>query len=209
MSPWSSLQALTARNRELLLSWHDPLQSADGDAQPDGHGFGPEPSFGSGWNQIPTESGRVSAGSREASAGGGWDANQTVSWTSVAGPTTSAAPASDSLAGQESSLDLTSPASPPVLWLGIAALLVAIGIGVFFAGHGATAGVIGWIVAGPLAITALGVFIVLDGKRAETGWYRPSSVADWGRRAVVLLALVAVALNAFLIANDVARGLWR
>lgn len=107
------------------------------------------------------------------------------------------------------SVDFSSPATPPLHWLGVAGLLVVTGIGFFIAGHGATAGVIGWVLAGPVAITALGLFIIMDAKRAETGWYRPSVMADWGRRVIVLLALVAVALNAFLIANDVARGLWR
>ena len=69
-------------------------------------------------------------------------------------------------------------------------------------------GLIAWVLAGPLAITAVALFTSADGKKRESGWYRPSGLAEWGRRIAVVLALVAVALAAWLIASDVARGVW-
>lgn len=69
-------------------------------------------------------------------------------------------------------------------------------------------GLVAWVLAGPLAITAVALFTSADGKKRESGWYRPSALAEWGRRVAVVLALVAVALAAWLIANDVARGVW-
>lgn len=103
---------------------------------------------------------------------------------------------------------LGAPASPPLLWLGMAALAVVAGLVVFLLGRGGTMGVVGWALAGPLAIGLLGVFSTTDAKRAQTGWYRPSSMADIGRGVVIVLALVVVALNAYLIAFDIARKTW-
>lgn len=115
----------------------------------------------------------------------------------------------DTFASPTAPVPLGSPASPPLQWLGLAGLLLIGGFVVFLVGRGATMGVIGWVLAGPLAISVLGLYTVQDAKRAQTGWYRPSSTAEWGRRIVIVAALVVVALNAFLIANDVARGMWR
>lgn len=73
---------------------------------------------------------------------------------------------------------------------------------------GATMGLIAWILAGPLAITAVALFTSADAKKRESGWYAPSDLAEWGRRLAIVLALVAVGFSAWLIANDVARGVW-
>ena len=100
------------------------------------------------------------------------------------------------------------PASPPILWLAAAAACVLTSLAVFTTTNGATMGLVGWLVGGPAAIGAWGIFLVADKSRRLSGWYRPSVVADWMRRAVIALALVAVALNAFHVANDVARGTW-
>ena len=74
---------------------------------------------------------------------------------------------------------------------------------------GATAGAIGWFLAGPAAIALIGIFLVQDAKARSTGWYAQSDLADIGRRVVIVIAVIAVALNAWEIANDVARGVWR
>ena len=190
------------------MSWHDPLESADGDDRPRDLASGTSPAPWGGWSQAPVDAPVGQSEGAQRVSQGGWVADQTTSWTGVAG----APGAQPSIISSEGALvgpDPSRPASPPVLWLGVSGLLIAAGLGFFFVGPGATAGVIGWVLAGPLAISVLGAFVLVDAKRAETGWYRPSLVADWGRRAVILSALVAVSLNAFLIANDVARGLWR
>jgi len=100
-------------------------------------------------------------------------------------------------------------AGPPMLWLAVAAVLAVAGIVLPLVFHGATVGTIGWLLAGPIAIVLLGVFQLRDATSRSTGWYAQSDLADWGRRLVVVLTVVAVALNAWEIANDVARGIWR
>ena len=96
-----------------------------------------------------------------------------------------------------------------MLWLGLALLLAGVSLVLALVGQSATAGLIGWILAGPLAISTIAIFSIADGKRRESGWYSPSDLAVWGRRAIIVLALVAVAVCAWFIANDVARGQWR
>lgn len=100
------------------------------------------------------------------------------------------------------------PSKPPLLWLAISVLFSLGALVLAIVGHGATMGLIAWVLAGPLAITAVALFTSADSKKRESGWYRPSELAEWGRRIAVVLALVAVALAAWLIANDVARGVW-
>lgn len=174
------------------------------------------------WPSTPREVG--DAGSWGSAHAGGWGTGyqawdpspqHPVGWGDK-GSEVGAEAKSDTIQSGTSSSDpeqgavvLGPPATPPLVWLGVAGLLVVAGFVVFLLGEGATMGLVGWVLAGPAAMTALGVFVTQDARRAQTGWYRPSSAADWGRRAVVVLALVAVALNAFLIANDVARGMWR
>ena len=194
------------------MSWHDPLPSADGDTAASDAGFGPTPSGGS-WSHASGNS-PSAAPAAPQSAPSGWGTGTADSWTGDDGARTSVAGGPDSTKAAAATSDsgilgLGRPASPPMIWLGVAAVLVLAGLSFFFLGHGATAGLYGWLLAGPAAISVLGVFIVMDAKRAETGWYRSSELAAWGRRSIVGLALIAVALNSFLIANDVARGLWR
>lgn len=190
------------------MSWHDPLESADDDHRPTDFTSGSSPAPWGGWTQDPVDTsvGRTEETHRVPQSA--WASDQSTNWTgSAAAPVAQA-----SLIQSETALvgtDPDRPASPPLVWLAASGLLVAAGLGLFFVGPGATAGVIGWVLAGPLAISVLAAFVLVDAKRAETGWYRPSLLADWGRRVVILVALVAVSLNAFLIANDLARGLWR
>ncbi|NHB85037.1 hypothetical protein G7085_11625 [Tessaracoccus sp. HDW20] len=96
-----------------------------------------------------------------------------------------------------------------MLWLGIGLLLTLAAALVALIGRTATTGLIGWILAGPLAIGTVAMFAVADAKRRESGWYAPSDLADWGRRILIVAALVVVAVCAWFIANDVARGMWR
>lgn len=96
-----------------------------------------------------------------------------------------------------------------MLWIGIGLILGIAAVAIALIGQTATAGLIGWILAGPLAIGTVAMFSVSDAKRRESGWYAPSDLADWGRRLLIVLALAAVAVCAWFIANDVARGMWR
>ncbi|WP_145229715.1 hypothetical protein [Rudaeicoccus suwonensis] len=103
---------------------------------------------------------------------------------------------------------LPQTATAPMPLIGGALLLAVIGLVVGLIWHGANAGVVGWLLAGPVAIIVVGVFLVVDGKRRGSGWYRPQELAPWLLRVSVVVSLVAVVLNAFSIANDVARGRW-
>jgi hypothetical protein len=94
------------------------------------------------------------------------------------------------------------------LWLGAALLLTLVAIASHFITDTSTLAAIGWFLGGPVAIAALGVFVSADTRRRADPWHRPSGLADWGRRLVVVLALVAVALNAWRIADHLSRGHW-
>lgn len=106
-------------------------------------------------------------------------------------------------------IELVTPNKPPLLWLAVAGALTVAALIIGLIGQSATTGLIGWLLAGPLAISAIALFSTADAKRRESGWYTPSALAEWGRRVIVVLALVAVALCAWFIADDVARGMWR
>lgn len=110
--------------------------------------------------------------------------------------------------GGQREIEFHEPAKPPLLWLGVSLLLSVVALVMALVLDGATMGLIAWILAGPLAITAIALFTTADAKRRESGWYAPSGLAEWGRRIAVVLALVAVGFAAWLIANDVARGIW-
>ncbi len=105
-------------------------------------------------------------------------------------------------------IEFVEPNRPPLLWLGVSLLLSVVALVLALVLDGATMGLVAWVLAGPLAITAIALFTSADAKRRESGWYAPSGLAEWGRRLAVVLALVAVGCAAWLIANDVARGVW-
>lgn len=89
-----------------------------------------------------------------------------------------------------------------------AIVLAVIGLAVAVALAGATGGTIGWLLAGPAAVLAIGAYLVIDGRRRGSGWYRPAEIAPWLMRAAVVVSIVAVTVSSFYIANDVARGRW-
>lgn len=137
-----------------------------------------------------------------------------MSWSAPDGGWSSPPPRFDAQAqtagftAEQREIEFVEPNKPPLLWLGISLLLSLVALVLALILDGATAGLIAWILAGPLAITAVALFTSADAKQRESGWYSPSGAAEWGRRLAVVLALVAVALSAWLIANDVARGMW-
>lgn len=105
-------------------------------------------------------------------------------------------------------IEYVEPQKPPLVWLALSLVLSIAGLVMALVLKGATMGLVAWVVAGPLAISMVGVYNAADMKRRESGWYAPSGLADWGRRLAILLALVAVGFAAWLVANDVARGTW-
>lgn len=104
--------------------------------------------------------------------------------------------------------DLPATVQTSPLWLVIGLVLVIAAIVVFAVMRTATYGVIGWILGGPLAIGAVAIFLFADSRARQSPWFVGSDGLAWLRRVVIALALVAVALNAYLIAHDLARGIW-
>lgn len=136
-----------------------------------------------------------------------------MSWSAPDGGWSSPPPRFDARAqnaayGQDQrEVEYVEPNRPPLAWL-LAGLGLAIaGIILALVLDGATVGLIAWVV-GVLSISAVALFTAADAKQQESGWYTPSAFAEWGRRGAIVLALVAVAAGAWLIANDVARGVW-
>lgn len=93
----------------------------------------------------------------------------------------------------------------PVHWL-LAGLVVAVlALVVASVWREITGGVLGWVLAGPVAIGLLCLFSVRDAKARENPWYAISSGATWWYRALVVVALVGIGVSAWTIADFVAR----
>jgi len=98
--------------------------------------------------------------------------------------------------------------SAPTLLLVIGLAVAMASIVIALVSESATVASVGWMLGGPLAIGALAVFLQVDTQRRSQPWYAESSLIPWLRRGLVFLAIIAVALNAWTIANSVARGTW-
>jgi len=98
--------------------------------------------------------------------------------------------------------------SAPLVWLAApaAVALIAIVTQALTRNHWVAVGA--WVLAGPVAIALLAVFVRRDTERRADPWYAESALVDWARRVVVVLALVGVALSAYTIADAVARSNW-
>lgn len=96
----------------------------------------------------------------------------------------------------------------PTLFLVVGLAFAAGAIVIALVSDSATLASAGWMLGGPLAIGSLAVFLQKDTLRRSQPWYAESSLVPWLRRGLVFLAILAVALNAWTIANAVARGAW-
>lgn len=142
--------------------------------------------------------------------GGATSSGSGESWGDVSAPTT--APVSSfgqggfngEPAGQPAPADGVS-ASAPVIWLiaGVVVAIVAIVAAVATSSVGISIGA--WGLGGPVAIGLLAVFVNADNNARANPWYADSAVSAWGRRVLVVLALLAVGLNAWTIADHIAR----
>lgn len=97
---------------------------------------------------------------------------------------------------------------PPTVWLLAGLLAAAVGLALPLLERDSIFSVAGWVLGGLVAIGLLGVFSARDLKRRTRGIAAESQLADWLRRLLVLLAIAAVALNAWVIADAIARGNW-
>lgn len=110
--------------------------------------------------------------------------------------------------GQESAVAGGETQAAPMLPLVVGLVLAGASIVISLVSDSATIASAGWMLGGPLAIGSLAFFLQMDTKRRSHPWYAESSAAPWLRRALVFLAILSVALNAWTIANSVARGTW-
>ena len=96
--------------------------------------------------------------------------------------------------------------SAPSLWLlgGIIVGIAAVVLNLVTSSWSLAA--VAWTLGGPVAIGLLGVFTQRDTARRADPWYASSAFTPWGRRLLVVISLVAVALSAWTIADFVARG---
>lgn len=96
--------------------------------------------------------------------------------------------------------------SAPTLWL-VAGIVVAVAAVVLnLVTSSWSLATVAWTLGGPVAIGMLGVFTQRDTARRADPWYADSGFTPWGRRLLVVISLVAVALSAWTIADFVARG---
>ena len=104
--------------------------------------------------------------------------------------------------------DVDAVARPPIVWLAVGVGLAVVGAVLGLVFRSATWSVIGWLLSGPAAIGMLTVFVLADATKRQRLWYVPGQAAGWLRRGLVVSALVAIAVNAWIIADAVARGRW-
>lgn len=105
----------------------------------------------------------------------------------------------------------TPPSGPsrslsPLLWLCAGFLAALAAVALVLLAETLFSSILAWVLGGPIAIGLLGAFIGSDTARRADPWYAQSAVADWGRRMLVVISLVAVALSAYEIADYFARG---
>lgn len=100
----------------------------------------------------------------------------------------------------------TSAAPTPLLVVGV--VLAGVSTVIALVSDSATLASLGWMLGGPCAIGSLAIFLQVDTRRRSQPWYADSSLVPWLRRGLVLLAILAVALNAWTISNSIARGTW-
>jgi hypothetical protein len=92
------------------------------------------------------------------------------------------------------------------LYLGIGA--AAVGVGLPLVTDSPQIAVIGWLLGGILSILLLAVFIRRDTLRRAKGLARVSETAGVLRAALLASAAAAVVVNAWVIADAVARHEW-
>jgi hypothetical protein len=113
-----------------------------------------------------------------------------------------------SLSGAAPSGGPSSTVAAPLSVLGGGLLLAIAGLAMGLVVNSASLAVVGWTLAGPLAVGAFGIFLVSDVRRRAQPMYAESSAANWARRSLIVLATAGVAFNAWTIADALARGTW-
>lgn len=164
---------------------------ADGTSGNDDGAWGPgsnSSSTSSGWGPSPV-SGSTSAGWGDANSpaagtqtgGGGWDPQQS----------------------RETSGGVI---TAPLLWLGLGLAVVVLAAALWFVNDGVPLAVVGWLLAGPIAIGFWALFLIKDSRRRAGAWYAPSAATRPLTLLLVTTALVVVALHAYHVADTVSRS---
>jgi hypothetical protein len=96
----------------------------------------------------------------------------------------------------------------PISLLSLGVALAAAGLAVGMATDRPWPCVVGWFMAGPLAISIFGLALSIDLKRNADPRYRVTLTGDWLRRLLMLVAVLGVTVNAWNIADAVGRGTW-
>ena len=98
------------------------------------------------------------------------------------------------------------PVGAPRQWLAAAAGAVVLGgvIGLLAAGKPVLS-VVGWLLAGAVAIGLLAVFTLQDTRRRASIWYTGNQSVAVVRNAILAVAVLVVALNAWQFADWAAR----
>lgn len=97
---------------------------------------------------------------------------------------------------------------PPVLWLVAGLAAAVVGLLLPLVDTTLSVAAVGWALGGLVAIGLLGVFMSRDLQRRSRGMAADSGLADGLRRLLVVVAVAAVAVNAWFIADAIARGNW-
>ena len=96
----------------------------------------------------------------------------------------------------------------PIVWLVAGLTAASLGLVIPLISRRPGLALIGWSLGGLVAVGLLGVFLWRDLERRSQGVAADSHAADWLRRLLVVAAVVSVALNAWVIADAIARGNW-
>ena len=119
-----------------------------------------------------------------------------------------ASPAPASPGPGTASTTLPELSSAPVHWLYLGIGSAVVGLALPFLTDSTWLAVIGWLLGGTVSIVLLGVFIHRDTRRRAAGWARSGEAASWLRFVLLVLATGAVVVNAWVIADAVARRQW-
>ncbi|MDT4994076.1 MAG: hypothetical protein QOH97_3968 [Actinoplanes sp.] len=94
------------------------------------------------------------------------------------------------------------PVGPPAGWLIGAAVSVAVGVVLgLFSGPAPWTCIAGWLIGGFAGVGMLAVFTLVDSRRRADSWYAVRPLAGRLRGMLVLLAIGAVALDAWRFAD--------
>lgn len=149
-----------------------------------------QPAAGEGWGDAPPPSG------------------QTPNWNSIPSypPVTAATPPQPSdWNATPQNPQSSGPVRAPLGWLFVGILAALAGLAIGVAWRSLLSAIGGWVLAGPVAIGLLATFLIKDAKGRQDPWYAIDGATPWLRRVLVVVALIAIAVNAWTIADAVAR----